>query len=1371
MIMKKINFLLIIFLFLAKIAYPNTSTINEKQKFIILNKQFEPGSYIMEDIYGYIIISKKDGFYKFNGHDFIYTSYESFLGEKFYSENRRYKLTKDNLNNIWIRSYKGQLLKKDTTGNFTDFSNQLELKNKGEYITNTIPYNNDVWFSSNKGSIYKYDSSKEYFYRVFSIPEIKNRTQKISDFDISGATVMVSSKMGKLYSYSIKHKTITKIDFQEIDINEFIGIASDKNGDFWISTEVNGVFKISKENNIPIQVLNPINKIDSKQKFPLVIFLYCDSDNNIWLGTDGDGLYKINTDNNNITIYKKNDYNRFSISNNTIRNIYEDSNKNIWLVGKLGKINILPGAESDIKYHSGHYKNIAMRVLSILKDKDSTIWSGTDGYGLNRYKPGKTSIQYSPEQKGKYYFPGKYIQGLQQDKNGNIWIATYKNGLWKLNPNTNKFKKIETPNSKGVMLEDIRSLYIDPYGRIWAASGISLDVYSQNGKLLAVFDYNNNGLSRTIVNNICSDENNNIWISAYESGLYKFIENKKDFSNSYFEQKSNPIIEKSDDVVDGNITYLTPDMKGNLWLVLEHKYISKYNIKDNTYTLLNNLTSLNNKTICSILIDNDYNLWLSSSKGIHKYDINSKNIKSFFNFDGSKNNSFIVRSAFKDKDGVLYFGGNNGINYFLPDNMSKEEKTANLYINSIHILNKPGVNILPDQLKSDIEKIKEINLEAFQSSLAFEFSAIGDVLYPNYKYSYKLEGFDNYWKQPMKDKMAVYTNIPPGEYTFTVRAGTKQGLWDIGQRSIKIHIKPVWWKSTTAYIFYAIIILALLYSIFSWIKIKDRLLREAWENKKEKELHSTKMSFFAKMSHEIQTPLTLILGPIDEMLERARINNDKLLEQRLIMIKNNAQRLSRIANDLMTVRNHELGEVKINAGKYNIVKDLKNISASFELQARFKNIDFTQKYDDSKIQIWYDKDKLEHILYNLLANAFKFTPSNGNIELKCENKTEEEKLVISITNSGSIIPEDELNEIFKIFYRSKNASKHKGSGIGLAFAKEMTDLLKGKIEVKSSEKEGTTFTVTLSTRDDVFSEKEKLNTDEYEETSDQISLNSYEEYETTDENKNEKKYTILVVEDNVEMQIFLSNILSKNYNVLLAENGKKGIELAEKHNPDLIISDIMMPVMDGMDMSKYLKNKKTTSHIPIIILTAKNSIKYKIDGLKIGVMEVMRKPFSSNELNLKVKNVLDQRDKTISKYRKDSISSTNSFESKSKDDIFLEELVKNINEHLEDSDFKIEELADKMNMSYSVLYKRCKEITGKSLVEFVRYMKLKHAAVLILKNGYYISEASYMVGYKDSKYFTKCFKDEFGITPNKMKKEKEQNGVDEILNKYNLTTH
>ncbi|WP_337994810.1 response regulator [Polaribacter ponticola] len=517
------------------------------------------------------------------------------------------------------------------------------------------------------------------------------------------------------------------------------------------------------------------------------------------------------------------------------------------------------------------------------------------------------------------------------------------------------------------------------------------------------------------------------------------------------------------------------------------------------------------------------------------------------------------------------------------------------------------------------------------------------------------------------------------------------------------------------------------------------------------------------MSHEIQTPITLILGPIDNMITLAEKEGNLLLKERLNIISNNAMRLSRIARELTLVKNKKLNRLKLSVTKNNLHRDVSKICLSFKELARNKEIDFSINCSKNIDDTWYDKEKFEHILYNLLSNAFKFTPKQGIVQLSVVPLNKKGFIKVLVSDSGQGIEEEELNKIFKIFYRSEKSKKASGVGIGLALTKELVSIHKGKIKVESIIGEGTTFSVRIPILEKDYTDSERITF-----SSNEIKEVNHPNLENS-KNSNPSEKTILIVEDNFELQSFLKNLLIDNFNVLLAENGEEGFLFAKNNIPDLILSDIMMPIMDGIEMCEKLKKNNQTKHIPVILLTAKNSTKAKIEGLKTGAIEYINKPFNTNELLLKVNNILASKENIISKYRKELISKPEIKIEKSQDEVFLENLVSVIKEKLNDSDFKVDQLTTALNMSYSTLYRKCLSLTGLNLIDFIKTLRLKKAAILLVKYNYTISEVAYMVGYNDPKYFSKNFKSQFKVTP-KMFKSKAalSDNITNYLKSYNI---
>jgi len=1271
----------------------------------------------IQDNFGNMWFSNSRGIHKYNGYDF-----SSIPTEQIFTKNKGSKLrsmSKDSDGNIWLVSAMGNLSKYATNGIFK----QIETSNIGK-ISQVICLNDFVFIIANNNEIYSYSNFE--FKKIIKITSIDDSSDAINSLALSKTdNLYIGSINGKLFTYSLYSKEL--INLKDLFINSFSisDLVLDNNDNLWIGTDRAGLMLYDTKNKKLLQ-----NEIFNNSSYNL----------------SNDIIY---------TLYK--DHNGM---------IWEDKQSNLWVLTNFGDVNILPHQNDLIKFLSGTKNNFPQRVLSMYKSSDHVIWIGTDGHGLTKIVP-----QLNGSNNFKYYFKnsnkekGFYIQSIVEDANGNMWIGTYKNGLWTINHKTNKSQRIPIKNINNLESNDVRTIFIDSKNRIWVSSDYSINIFSRDQKLLGQFEIDKHGLKGSIAESFLEDDDGNIWVGIFYGGLFKFNENLTNFNNSNFELVN--IIDEKHTKYNNGVTSMakTGDF---IWIINPKGFLIKFNSKNHISKIFKDHKPFKNLYLNSIEKDKNNNLWIGTNNGIIFFNPKDSTSVKYHETDGLHNNKFLARSSFHDKNGILYFGNNEGVIYFDPLKLKKKELVSELHINNIEILNKPAERVIPEQLVNGINEIKQLNLNYNQSSFSFRFSAIGNILDPNFHYSYKLKGFDKDWISNTQNRTATYTNIPPNKYTFMVRASNEFGVWNIPSKSIKITVGKPWWKHPLLYLLNLSIILLIVYLGVQWFKIRKKTITKELVYKKENELHNLKMDFFTRMSHEIQTPLSIISAPIDDMLAKSVENGDLLLKQRLNIINNNVKRLSKIAFELTTVRNIENNQLKLRVKKNNLYDEIKTISLSFKEESRIKKIDFTTNCPKNLTNTWYDKDKVEHIIYNLLSNAFKFTPENGNIQLNIIPLKSKDSIKISIIDSGPGIPEEELKDIFTLFYQSKVGKKLKGTGIGLTLTKELIDLHRGKIEVTSNNEDGTCFTITLPIAEKNYSDSEKISNETAPEitvpinTSDKKILNSND---SIDRNKT----TLLVVEDDFELRYFLKELLSDHYNILLAENGEEGLHLAKKMSPDLILSDIMMPKMDGIEMCNLLQNNSQTKHIPIILITAKNSANSKIQGLKSGAVEFINKPFNTTELRLIIKNIITSKKYITSKIKKEAICNPDIDSAKTQDEIFLENLVQEINIHIEDTNYKMDELANSLNMSYSTLHRKCHFVTGKNLVDFIRSYRLRKGAIIIANQGNTVSESAFMVGFNDPKYFSKCFKKEFGLTPLKFRKEAMKIGNNKYLKKYNLT--
>jgi len=1301
-----------------------------------------------QDSLGFVWLAHAEGISKYDGYNFDFTPKKSIFKEDTRADEVK-KIFKDSKGIIWALSMNGQLSYLEKNGTFLSIDRSINGFQKKHKVNIVSEDEGLIWMAMEGGAIYSYDHSRAVLDSITTIPANTSGVNEVDSMVLRESDqLIVSTHRGPLYIYYLGTKRLETLavphDYTLAEKNQLL---LDSKSRLWIGSSYVGhgimVYDFSKESFVQDEIINPQWRSQLNELFTA---MYCDVNGFIWLGTDGNGLYRIDTESGELEIYKHNNLNGFSLGTNTVIGINEDLNNNLWVLTNYGDVNILRNKNNQINYHSGAVHGSPARVLSSHRAKDGTLWIGTDGEGVTRVTDkGQEKQFFNNSAQSK----GFYIHSINEDNNGNIWVGTYKNGLWVYNAKQDSFSKMPLRNSKNNEVLDVRFIFKDSKHRLWVTTDLGIYLFSEQNKLLTNFEKGTAGLVGGISQSVVEDSSGTVWLAYNEGGLFRFNENKDTISESNFSR----FLHVNDTLIANKNYYIWSMAASNadaIWLVLVSGELIKFNIESQKVEKIKINGTYDNTIFRSLILEDHENLWLGSTNGIWHLNVRDSVSRVFQKIDGLQDDSFMQRSAHKGWEGNYYFGGLNGVSYFKPNLIKKEETVAKLFIEDIDILNQPAISVIPEQIKGGVEKLGELKLDHDQSSFSFRFLAIDNVLFSDYNYAYRLKGFNDNWIISEKERLATYTNIPPGNYVFEVKASSGNLKWDIKQKSVAISISQPFWKSQVAQLIYIILFLGLVYGILIWIRLRNRVVADELEHKHERELYALKMDFFAKMSHEIQTPLTLILIPLENMLQRAMNSGNVLLQQRLKLISNNANRLSRIVFELTSLRDKELEKLVLRTAQHNIVDDLSEITSSFEEQAKFKGINFKCTYPNEELKMWYDKDKMEHIFFNLLSNAFKFTPKGGTISLDVIVEDWERIVKISVTDSGPGIPKEDLENIFQLFYQADSGKQKVGTGIGLALTKELVDLHDGKIDVKSDPVKGTCFSVSFSIdKNKKHSSQNILAVEEAIVEVEDIDYDVKEEPTMTGSAKLAK--TILVVEDNYELQISLKDIFSDYYNVLLAENGEEGYALALEHNPDLVISDVMMPKMDGIEMSDKLHKNDLTTHIPIILLTAKKTAKNKILGLRAGAVEYINKPFNINELVLKVNNIITRSDRLILKYKNDLITAPNSGGSKSQDEIFLGNLVNLVENQISNPDFRTEDLANDLNMSYSAIYRKFQALTGKKIVDFIRTMRLKKAAVLIGDCNYSVSEAAFLVGFNDPKYFSKCFKREFGKSPRKLK--------------------
>lgn len=1279
---------------------------------------------IVKEKNGFIWVSTQNGLNRYDGHSVkVYNKQNSNI-----ESNEISSLYLDSENRIWLTTYGGGLsLYNKTKDNFISYkkSSENEFSIVSDRINVIIENSNGhFWIGTEKGlCLFNYVENKFYYY-PFSQKKLLNIT---SIYEDKKGNLWLGTFAEGLFLFDPKNKKFTKINKDKKQITSSINVITAINSDkILLGTSGGGLLEVDLKMYRISDFFSNNSVLNEKVK--IVRSIKKDSKDNLWIGTDGYGLIELQYPNSKEPIINNYTYNSQlepSLSGNAIYVISEDDDSNIWIGTAWNGISVLDKKNQTEIIFSDIIGVNPNPVLSIFQN-DKNIYLGLDGNGLNIYNKENKTVNYY----NKSDIKAKYIQKIIQTKDKNIWLGTFGNGLLKLNEKSKKVSKYTNKfsDNQSISYDDVRDIIEDEKNNLWIATwGGGLNYFDVKKNIFSRYSISNNNLV-----SILKDENK-IWIASYGGGLSLFDTDKKNIINFNYKEKDTTTISSN------NLFSLLKDTNGYLWIGTSGSGVNRLNLKTNTIERFQKFDNIKYKTITSIIEDDEHNIWFGSKKGIFKYEYSNNSFSTFNNLAGD----FHINSTFKDKQGFLYFGGISGVKKFDPRTVKTSNLQPKVKIRNFKIFNKEANIGNEEVLTKNIELTKKITLEHFHNVITFEFSALKFPTSVNCEYAIKMENFDDDWRTIGKDRTATFTNLSPGNYVFKVKSKEIGAKWGNNYTSLQIKIKKPYWLTFWAYAIYFILLIISIYLIrkyiIAWGKLKSSLELEKFTHEKDTELYNSKQQFFTNISHEIRTPVTLILSSINRLFDNNKIKDKKQIKASHT-IRRNSNLLLRLVNELLDVRKLETNDIVLNVAKQELVSFTKEIFLSFSDIASDRNIKYRFKSDENTIHLWFDNNQLEKVIFNLLSNAFKFTNDGGSIDLKIEVNLE--AVIISVNDTGIGLSANDKEKIFNRFYQVKYAhtQKNKGFGLGLSIAKDIIELHKGKIIVTSQFKKGSSFEVRL------LKGNKHFNLDMNEENSeDKQSSNLLQKKILERKNKQE---TILIVEDNIEIQESLKEILEEeNYHIIQAFNGVEGLRLAATSFPNLIISDVMMPEMDGIELSKKIKLNTATSHIPIIILTAKAATTDKMEGFETGADEYITKPYDEDFLKNRIKNLLKSRKLLKQKFVNNDIVNPKELVVNSKDQVFLEKLYKSLEENVQSNNLKADVISKELNMSHSSMYKKIKSLTGLTYIEFIRDYRLSIAKQLIEENGYSVSEACYKVGYTDRKYFSRLFKNKFKKNP------------------------
>ncbi|MEW5797570.1 MAG: two-component regulator propeller domain-containing protein [Bacteroidota bacterium] len=1059
--------------------------------------------------------------------------------------------------------------------------------------------------------------------------------------------------------------------------------------------------------------------------------------------------------------------NPYSLSDNAVYVVYTDRVGNVWFGTNQG-VSFLPRWTKPFRYfsHNTDDSNSLMEgeIVAVAEDGRENLWVAVQGKGVSLYNKKIGSFT-------NYRLSYPWMRILLNDSDGNILVGSSRPVKY------DHWKDTFTPTKSVSLLKTSNISYPpntvlkDTWGSIWLGYHNGLLRIDKYGKEYRITTAGERGLEGINIVKIFQDRAGTVWIGALGKGwLHRYDAIRDSFFTTSIKR---PVYD------------MYEDSNKRFWLGTNIGLLQYYRTGDSIITIFNRANGLGGKRVYGILGDDDNNLWMVTDGGIARLNLSILQPRAFGLGDGvppSTNSELTATGNAQHTqtiNGEMVFGlGGSGLVIFRPEEIKENPNIPSVYITGFSVANNP-VPIKQDSiLTKNIVLADTIRLRYDQNDFSFEFAALDYTAPKSNQYKYRLEGLEEQWIEAGNRNVAYYTNIDPGEYRFHVLGSNNDGVWNEQGASLLVIITPPWWKTTWAYISYFVLFVSLLYSArrYELNRQQHKHLAEMEHREAEnlKEVDKIKTRFFANISHEFRTPLTLIEGPLKQLLSGEYKESAQELYE---MMFRNTRRLQRLVNQLLDLAKLESREMKLRVREDDIVQAVKSIAAAFESTAVRKKITFTVNASTDSLIGWFDNDALEKILNNLLSNAFKFTQESGMISLVLHSERSEEsniqrldssvatlpqndqnrnRVVISITDTGIGISSDQIEKIFDRFYQvdTSQTREYEGTGIGLSLVKELVELHKGTITVHSEAGKGTTFTVQLPTDKEQYEAHDvelkpagRQGSSLYDGGEDkETEIASHSQTPLGNEISSSPPL-LLIIEDNADMRRYIRSHVNETFSVIEATNGEEGIGKAIQTIPDVIISDVMMPKMDGFEVCKRLKTDHRTSHIPIILLTAKAGQEHKIEGLETGADDYLVKPFDARELTVRLNNLLEIRKRIREHFQKELVVIPSGKNTQSADEKFLRKVFEKIEANLSNAEYDVETLATDSALSRMQLHRKLKAITGYSPGELLRNFRLQRAAELLKKKTGNVSEVAYEVGYSNPSHFSVQFKEKFGVSP------------------------
>lgn len=1275
---------------------------------------------IVQDKKGFMWFASRNGLNRFDGHTF--RIFQNIAGDSLsIGSNSIFALYEDSAEKLWVGTHKGVYRYDPIADRFDAF----RLIPAGEVLEIRGDRNGNIWVISDL-ALYRFHT------RTGRVSRIDlGDGQPISLHVSPAGAVWVACNNGVVRRY--RQDTGR---FEAFNVGELSGIR-----DIYGATTLHAVGdsslligtmkKVLLLNLVKKQVRN-LTAAGQPGEDVQVHTIFQKSSREFWLGTES-GLYILDLGSGSSQHIVREQFNRYSISDNIVNCILRDREGGIWITTQFGGINYYSTQFNNFrKFFPKPGNSISGSIVhEITKDKYGHLWIGTEDAGLNRLdvRTGQFKAFVPDGRPGSISYHN--LHGMVADGD-ELWVGTYEHGLDVIDLRTGRVIRHynSSANPRSLSSNFIVTLYKTRAGDILAGTWMGLCRYNR-----ATDDFTRLPFFNAQVQSIHEDVEGTIWAASYGGGVYYF--NPKTQKQGHIRYSA----DHPDGLPDNYVNSIYQSSEKSIWLCTEHG-LSRYNPETGKFRNYRKTDGLPDNQVFRVLEDDAGNFWITTSRGLAKLDGRTDRFTNFHTGNGLPTDQFNYNSSYKDSDGTLYFGTVAGMVGFKPAALLRNAFVPPVYITRLQVNNR-DIDVRQEDapLKQSVVYADELTLPYQSSSVSFDVAVLSYVIPEQNSYQYQLEGLSQEWLPFHSNSRRIqFSKLPPGEYTLKIRGANSDGLWNNRETRLRITILPPFWATGWAYLFYVVLVVSIIVVIFRYYFLalheKNRRQIETIEMGKEREIYNAKIDFFTNVAHEIRTPLTLIKMPLDKLLV-SRKSDPEMIES-LNMIDKNTSRLIDLTNQLLDFRKAEANNYSLNFTKTDINDLLNDVFATFRPAAEQKQLQYKLELPRITLQAFVDEEACKKITSNLINNAIKYAESRVNVKLSPFN-SDDLLFHIEFTNDGPLIGYNDRDRIFEPFYRAEGNSKEPGTGIGLPLARSLAELHKGTLELKRSEFDQNTFLLSIPIHQDYELD---LNKEDHRGLSGSTGTN-----EAGQAAASPNKPNVLLVEDNTEILSYLGRELSQDYNIFRSGDGRHAIDLLQEENIHLVISDIMMPVMDGIALCREMKNDIRFSHIPIILLTAKNSISSRIEGLEVGADAYIEKPFSLDHLSAQITNLLQNRDIIKDYFARSPLTHIKGIAFSRADKDFLEQLNAIITEHIADSDLDVDMLSSKMNMSRPTLYRKIKGISDMTPNELINLSRLKKAAELLAEKNYKINEVADMVGYSVPTNFSRDFQKQFGVSP------------------------